>query len=406
MTPALAVYRGFPQTLITGAGAVASLAREIERHGYRRVALLSSPSVAAGDGVRRVRAQLQGTEIVETFTAVRPHAPIADTEALAARLAPRPPDAIVAVGGGSVSDTAKACSILLAEGGRLEEHCSTFTPPDRLVAPDLPHPKTPVLAVPTTLSGAEMTPGGGATTADGVKRVFWDPQVAVSLAVFDPDVLAETPRELIVATAMNGLAHCAEGVYSRTRNPVSTGLALRGAELFAAGLTRLAQSADPDESALLRLAEAAALGGMVISHARVGLHHAICHVLGAYCGLGHGTANAVMLPFVLRYNEPATVSEQRALAVALATGLNGAGACPGPLGADAGHAADRVAELEQIAGAPRSLREVGIAEADLPEVARRTMSDRGLFFNPRRVEDVAEVLGILERAWEGDRAAV
>jgi len=401
MTPAPAIYRGFPQALITGTGALASVAEEIERNGYRRVALLSSPSVAAGESFRRVREQLQETEIVETFSEIRPHAPIADTEALATRLAAAPPDAIVALGGGSVSDTAKACSILLAEGGRLEEHCSTFTPPDRLVAPTLPHPKIPVLAVPTTLSGAEMTPGGGATNPDGVKRVFWDPKVAVSVAVFDPGVLAETPRDLIVTTAMNGLAHCAEGLYSRTKNPVSTGLALRGAQLFAAGLTRLAQSPGPDESALLQLAEAAALGGMVISHARVGLHHAVCHVLGAYCGLGHGTANAVMLPYVLRYNEPATVGEQRALAAALETGLNGAGA----LGSDA-TAADRVAEVEQIAGAPRSLREVGISEDDLSEVARRTMSDRGLFFNPRRVEDVAEVRGILARAWEGDRAGV
>jgi alcohol dehydrogenase len=405
MTPAAAVYRGFPQTLITGTEAVASLAQEIERNGYRRVALLSSPSVAAGGSFSRVRGQLQGAEIVETFTEVRPHAPIADTEALAARLAVNPPEAIVALGGGSVSDTAKACSILLAEGGRLEEHCSTFTPPDRLVAPDLPHPKIPVLAVPTTLSGAEMTPGGGATNADGVKRVFWDAKVAVSVAVFDPGVLAETPRGLVVATAMNGLAHCAEGLYSRTKNPVSTGLALRGAQLFAGGLTRLAQSADPDEPALMQLAEAAALGGMVISHARVGLHHAVCHVLGAYCGVGHGTANAVMLPYVLRYNEPATVTEQRALAAALVTGLNGAGASPGLPTGDAA-AADRVAELEQIAGAPRSLRSVGVAEHDLPEVAQRTMSDRGLFFNPRRVEDVAEVLGILERAWDGDHAGV
>ncbi len=394
-----AVYRGFPQTLVVGRGSVGVLASELETAGVRRVAVLTSPSVAAGATFARVMEQLSAVEVVNTFTAVRPHALIEDTEPLAADLSQVAPQALVAVGGGSVSDTAKACAILLAEGGQLEDHCSTFTPPDQLHAPILPGRKAPVLAIPTTLSGAEMTPGGGATNAQGIKRVFWDPKVAVSHAIFDPEVLAETPESLLVTTAMNGLAHCAEGLYSRTRNPVSTALALRGASLFAFGLIELGRSGATEET-LLALAEAAALGGMVISHARVGLHHAICHVLGAQCGLHHGVANSVMLPYVLDFNGPDTVNEQSLLAVALSEGIARAGVELDQR-ADGYGAPELVALVGSFAGAPRSLQETGLAIDMLEPVSRGTMQDRGLYFNPRKVQNVGEVLGILERAWDG-----
>ena len=399
----IATYRGFAQTLLTGPGALDTLCAELRTLGAHRVALLSSPSVSRGDVFRRVTEKLAGCEIVETFTAIRPHAPISDTEELAARLAGLAPDAIVALGGGSVSDTGKACAVLLGEGGHIEEHCSTFTPPDQLLQPILSQPKIPIIAIPTTLSGAEMTPGAGATNAENIKRVFWDPQVSARVAIFDPTVLRETPTELLVTTAMNGLAHCAEGLYSRAKNPVSSSLAIRGAGLFARGLALQARDKQ-DPQALQDLGEAAALGGMVISHARVGLHHAVCHVLGAYLGLRHGTANAVMLPYVLDYNEPATAVEQRDLAHAIFRGLRDADAEPSD--GDTLDAAAAVAAIQRISGAPSSLREVGVEQSDLDAVAERTMADRGLFFNPRRVQSIDEVRGVLDHAMEGTRVHV
>ena len=399
----VAAYRGFAQTLITGSDAVDTLGAELETLGVTRVALLSSPSVARGESFRRVSAQLAGFQIVEIFTATRPHAPISDTEEIAHRLADLAPEAFVTLGGGSVSDTAKACSVLLGEGGHVEDHCSTFTPPDQLDQPVLSQPKIPVIAIPTTLSGAEMTPGAGATNAENVKRVFWDHQVAARVAIFDPTVLRQTPTELLVTTAMNGLAHCAEGLYSRAKNPVSSALAIRGAGLFARGLTMQVREGATVE-ALACLGEAAALGGMVISHARVGLHHAVCHVLGAYLGLGHGTANAVMLPYVLAYNEPATVAEQRDLARAVLNGRQDGGDDASDLvdAGTGGNAAAAVAEVERLAGAPSSLHDVGVRREDLEAVAERTMADRGLFFNPRRVQGINEVREILEQAWVGE----
>lgn len=396
-------YRGFVQDLVIGSGVTSGLVDELSQLSVRRVALLTSPSVQVGSTFRAIRDALTQFEIVATSSNIRPHAPIGETEALSAFLRDVHPDVIVAVGGGSVSDTAKGSAILLAEGGSLEDHCSTFEQRTQLVQPTLMAAKIPIVTIPTTLSGAEMTPGGAATNNSGIKRTFWDPKIASRLVFYDSVTLAETPRSILVATAMNGLAHCAEGLYSKTQNPVSSALAVRGAYLFTSGLLR--NHRDPsDKDALLTLAEAAALGGMVISHARVGLHHAICHVLGTTCGLAHGVANSVMLPYVLQFNEPATRAAQNQLASAMANGFVAAQFPPPPstiLGTSQ-NAAVIVSRLRSILGAPSSLSEAGVPKRALQDVANRTMHDRGVYFNPRSVEGPDEVFDILLRAWSGE----
>lgn len=403
-SPTTSAYRGFAQGLIVGHDSIKLLRSELSRYSCRRVALFSSPSVLDGATFARVRAALSDVEIALIESDIRPHAPIADTEALAEQLRGFDIDAFVTVGGGSVSDTAKACAILLSEGGHLEDHCSSFTPPDQLLQPPLPGPKIPIFAVPTSLSGAEMTPGGAATDSTGTKRTFWDPKIASRLVIFDSMALSETPPEILVTTAMNGLAHCAEGIYSKTKNPVSTALALQGARQFTSGLLKHLEAPGNSET-LLTLGEAAAFGGMVISHARVGLHHAICHVLGASCGVPHGVANSIMLPHVLEYNEGATMPEQSQLSGAMIGGFTDAGYDLPELtwqAQDAVSASVLVTRLRNLLGAPRSLREAGVAESSLEEVAERTTFDRGLYFNPRPVNGSRDVLDILWRAWHDD----
>ncbi len=305
------------QTFLFGPGCAREpLGEEIAQRRWRRVALLASNSaVQSGARDDLMRLALAGVEAVVVNEPIAGHAPIADSERIARHLAGGTLDAIVALGGGSVSDTAKAVSILLAEGGRLEEHCSEFRPPDTFVNRVLSCPKIPVVAVATTLSGAEVTPGGGATTASGVKRTFWDPQVACRIIAYDTELIGKVPSDILVSTSMNALAHCAEGLYSRTSNPISTAQALHAVRLLSRGLRSVAIEPDaggadtggsPLPDPMSELAAGAALSGLVISNARVGLHHAICHVLGARLALPHGVANSVMLPHVLRFNEPET----------------------------------------------------------------------------------------------------
>lgn len=396
MTAELSKVVQSDQTFLFGPGCAREpLREEIAQRKWRRMALLASNSVVQS-GVRDdlMRVVLAGVEVVVVGEPIRGHAPMAGSERIAQHLARQTLDAIVALGGGSVSDTAKAVSILLAEGGRLEDHCSEFRPPDTFVTPALSQQKIPVVSVPTTLSGAEVTPGGGATTASGIKRTFWDPQVACRIIAYDTELIGKVPTDILVSTSMNALAHCAEGLYSRTSNPISTAQALHAAGMLARGLRATAGKGEPAGAAagisqisdpVRELAAGAALSGLVISNARVGLHHAICHVLGGRLGLPHGVANSVMLPHVLRFNEPETAFAQHELSEAM-----------GRPGRPAG---DVVAELQRMAQAPSRLRDFGVSEGQLNDVAADTMQDRGLFFNPRRVSGPEEIRGILRKAW-------
>jgi len=384
------------QVFAIGAGAVRGLADELQLLGVRTVGVVGSRRALASRAGEVVREQLANVQVIAEFGAITSHAPMADTESIAAALAGDPPDALVTVGGGSASDTAKAVAILLAEGGPLADRCSRFTPPDQLEQIDLPALKIPIVAVATTLSGAEITPGGGSTDPLGIKRVFWDPKVAARVVVLDAELVVEAPDELITTTGMNGLAHCAEGLYSRTASPISSALAVEGARAFAASLPRVPGSIGDTRLAVVDEAlRAACLGGLVISNARVGLHHAVCHVLGAGVGVPHGVANAVMLPYVLDYNLVEATAAADALAHALAAGLD----------ADPALGAVRLTSMvQERAGVPCTLRAAGVTKDQLDAVARGVMQDRGLYFNPRRIEDVSEVRDLLGRAFDGHLA--
>ncbi|MCU1479189.1 MAG: iron-containing alcohol dehydrogenase [Subtercola sp.] len=384
------------QTLLCGPASIAALPAELHQLDVTRVVLVSSPHASTSRGFQAVRQALEGFDIVYEFTAVRPHAPIVDTEALAAEVAGLDAGAFVAYGGGSVSDTAKAVSILLAEGAPLGGHCSTFTPPDQLFQPQLRRPKLPVVSVPTTLSGAEVTPGGGATDSAGIKRVFWDSKVASRVLIFDPLALQDVPPDIVLTSGMNGLAHCAEALYSRSASPVTDALALEGARRFAAALPTYAEGDRTDDLAS-ELLLAAYFGGIVISNARVGLHHAVCHVLGALLGVPHGVANTVMLPYVLQFNADETEAKQQLLGLALAAGL----------GIEPGRPASLlVRDIQLACNLPTTLQEAGVRYEELDRVAEAVMQDRGLYFNPKVVTDASVVRALLENAYTGTLLAV
>jgi len=383
------------QTVVIGTGALQSLPVELSSRDIGRVCLVSSPTASQSTAMQMTRQMLEGFEIVSEYLEVGEHAPIVDTERFAAQIHQAPPHAFLAVGGGSPSDTAKALAILLAEGPPLEDRCSTFCPPDQFRHVDLPAPKIPVIVVATTLSGAEITPGGGATSPQGIKRVFWDPKVAARVILFDTAALSAVPKTILLSTGMNGLAHCAEALYSRTRSPISSALAREGARRLATGLLGLQIEERPSEQVWEDLEIGAAIGGMVISNARVGVHHAMCHVLGAAYGLPHGVANSVMLPYALAFNYPVTQKEQEDFADAIRPALQGYG-----LPSD-GSPAQVTASLQSAVGVPTTLEAAGLRKEDLDGVACDVMQDRGLYFNPRRVADTEEVLAILESAWTG-----
>lgn len=367
---------------IMRAGAVNGLRAELQLLGVQRVLLVCSGSVRRSSLHPLLLQQLQGLQLLQAPD-IPAHSSAELVERLAAQGAQQSTQCIVAVGGGSSSDTAKAIALLMAEGGRLADHASRFTPPDQLHIPVLARPKVPIVSIPCTASGAEVTPSLGIRDADGRKLLFTDPQLASRVVLLDPQANLEVPASLMLSTGMNGIAHCVEGLYSKERSPLAEVLALDALRRFAQALPDV-HAKPNDLAARAQLLYAAHLSGLVLVNARTALHHAVCHAIGSVTGAPHGQANAVLLPHALRFNRPAVQDALR----------NASAVVPG--------GQDVIAWIESLAamlGVPQRLRDIGVARESLGAIAQKTMGERGLYFNPRQVLDASEILDLLQQAY-------
>lgn len=363
-------------------GAVEGLRVELDLLGAQRVLLVCSGSVRRSDLHAVLQRQLLGLQVL-LAPDVPAHSSLELVERLAVQAKQQHVQCIVAAGGGSSSDTAKAVALLMAEGGRLADHASRFTPPSDLHIPLLRQPKIPIVSIPCTASGAEVTPSLGIRDADGRKLLFTDPQLASRVVLLDPQANLQVPVSVLLSTGMNGIAHCVEGLYSKERSPLAEILALDALERFAQALPGV-QARPQEMDARAQLLYAAHLSGLVLVNARTALHHAVCHAIGAVTGAAHGEANAVMLPHALRFNQPAVHEAlQRAARVV-----------PG--------GQDVIAWIEALAatlGVPHRLRDIGVERESLRAIAQKTMGERGLYFNPRQVLDASEILDLLQQAY-------
>jgi alcohol dehydrogenase len=189
-----------------------------------------------------------------------------------------------------------------------------------------------------------------------------------------------------MSTGFNALAHVLEGLYSLQRTPITDALCVHAIPLLVRALPRVLHTPD-SVTARADLMTAAHLAGRVIANARTALHHAICHAIGSRCRVGHGEANAVMLPHVMAFNASHV---QPALDQALSVW---------PDRNDADSLVTCLQRLQTQLQVPRRLRDLGIARDQLQGVARQVMGERGLYFNPRTVTDPAEIVMLLEQAY-------
>jgi maleylacetate reductase len=280
------------------------------------------------------------------FDGVRTHVPAETVEEAVA--ASRDADGLLAVGGGSAIDTAKAVSARM----------------------DLP-----VVSVPTTYSGAEWTPGFGVRDeARGVKGGGGGGRVEG--IVYEPELTVTLPIGETVGTAMNALAHCAEALYVEGRNAEADAEALAGASLLASALPTVVADGE-DREGRRELLEGAMHAGAALAGAGLGLGHAMAQALGGRYGIAHGAANAVCLPAALRFNEPVATAEIERFSEAVG----------------GGDAAARVARLAALGGF-RQLRDLGVPRDELDEVAAATVERLGAKANPRQAtqEEIAELL--------------
>jgi maleylacetate reductase len=287
-----------------------------------------------------------GLPVEKTFDGVESHVPSATVEAAIA--AAEGCDGLVALGGGSAIDTAKAVSGVTG---------------------------LPVLSIPTTYSGAEWTRGYG--ILDEARRVKGGGGGAnVAAILYDPELTLTLPRAESAGTAMNALAHCAEALYTEARNDGADREALAGAAAISSALPRVLEDG-ADREARRELLEGAMHAGAALAGSGMGVAHAMAQALGARFGVPHGSANAVCLPPALRFNLP--------VAGEAITRFGGAMGTDDPVA--------RTVELGRLGGFER-LRDLGVPEDELDAVAEAAVVRSGALANPRpaRAADIAELL--------------
>lgn len=380
-------YTGYAQDIIFGAGALARLPALVEQFGWRRLLLCSSGSLRR-DGTIDGIAWALADRLVAVYEAVQSHVHESQVAEVVALAEQHNVEAVIGLGGGGALGIAKAVSMALEER-RHGQSARSASPMDQ--------PLVPVIAIPTTYAGSEMTPVYGITKQfDGQARKITvaDPRIAPKLVIYDPLLTLRLPPVITASTGINALAHCVEALYSITRNPLSTATALSGIRAITRALPRCYANGD-DQSARAEMLSGAHLAGVALAHVAMALHHGVCHVLGGTAGVPHGIANSIMLPHAMRFNSDAEAAE-------LAQAAEAMGIAPVAGWTDkemAEAAALRVYELVGQMHLPQRLRDVGVAESALPELAQLAFQSRTVQNNPKPITSAAQLEALLRAAW-------
>lgn len=378
-------YTSYAQQVVFGVGAVDQIGLLAEQNLWRRLMLVTTGSMRRGGEVDRIQSAL-GERLAAIYEPVMPHVPDYQVQEALGRARELQVDAVIGMGGGSPIGLAKAVSYALLGKQGAAEPGAASTDGDHIV---------PVIAIPTTYAGSEMTPVFGVTQhSNGAsqKITVSDPKVTPRLAIYDPALTLGLDPGMTASTGINALAHCVEAVYSITRNPLSTAAALGGASRIVSALPRCWARGD-DLVARTEMLIGSYLAGTALSTVAMGLHHGMCHVLGGTAGVPHGIANAIMLPHVMLFNSDVTAPLLAEIALAIGIERDGRG--------DevlAGAAAKRVSDLVAEMKLPQRLREVGVKENDLPKLADLAAESRAAKNNPKPV-DAAQVQELLRLAW-------
>lgn len=378
-------YTAQAQEIIFGVGTITQIGEAVDRFGWQRLMLCTSPSLRPAGHVAPLETAL-GSRLVVTYEQVKAHVPAFQlAEALDMAHAAEV-EAVIGLGGGSCIGMAKAVSLAL-EAERTGRPARAAFPTDQ--------PLIPNVAVPTTYAGSEMTPIYGVThheNGSARKITVRDAKVTPKLTIYDPNLTLDLPPAVTAATGINALAHCIEAVYSITRNPLSTAAALAGVRHISRALLRCHRQGD-DVEARTEMLLGAHLAGTSLASVAMGLHHGLCHVLGGTAGVPHGVANSIILPHAMRFNLDATAPQLAQVAMAM-------GISPGQDDeAMTEAAAQHVYELVAQLGLPQRLRDVGVNEADLPHLAETALKSAAVQNNPKPITEAAQTEAVFRAAW-------
>ncbi|MFO1352180.1 MAG: maleylacetate reductase [Gammaproteobacteria bacterium] len=347
-------YEALPSRVLFGAGSLDKLEVEIERLGARHALVLSTPEqrASAEDVAKRL-----GARAAAIFDRAVMHVPIETAEAARKAAQELGADCCVAVGGGSTIGLGKAIAL----------------------TSDLP-----ILAIPTTYAGSEMTPIFGLTEG-GAKRTGRDRRVLPKTVIYDPLLTLTLPPALSAASGMNAIAHCVEALYAQDANPIISLMAEEGIRALAHSLPTVVK-APTNLEARSQALYGAWLAGAALGAVGMALHHKLCHTLGGSFNLPHAETHTIVLPHAARYNRDAAAEAMARIAKAL-------GVADAPTG---------LFDLAIKTGAKTALQDIGMNAADLDQAA--DIACRNPYYNPRPVTRDG-IRALLDDAFHGRRPA-
>jgi len=376
--------------VVYGVPVAEALAEEIRLRDSRAVYVMASGTLArTTDLIDTVRSVL-GNRLAGVCAKIGAHTPRIDVVAAANEARAARADLVLTVGGGSVTDAAKMVGLCLGNDVTTPEQLDAFravvTEDGKTERPPTKPPGVRFVAVPTTLSAGEFTSGAGCTdTVRHVKESYQHALMMPSVVILDPAVTVHTPEWLFLSTGIRAVDHAVEDLCSINPTPFSDGASMQALRLLSRGLP--AVKANPADMAARLDCQLGAWMSIMGTQNGVtkGASHGIGHVLGGTADVPHGYTSCVMLPHVLRFNEPVNAARQAMVSEALGH--------PGM------KAADAVAALISGLGLPATLRAVGVKAEQMDAIARQSMHDRWVHTNPRKIDGPPVVRELLDAAW-------
>jgi maleylacetate reductase len=378
------VVYGAIEEVVFGHPAAEAIVAQMDRLGTRRAFLMVSGTLnRETDEISKI-VQALGPRCAGLFDAMPAHTPreavIAATNAARAAGA----DLIVTVGGGSITDGAKAVQLCLANGiddiggiDRIRVH--------KGVAPEMTAPTVRQISVPTTIAGGEFSSIAGVTDrSTHVKQMLRHPLTVPRATILDPAITVHTPEWLFLSTGIRAIDHCVEAICSHETHPYADAQSVKGLAMLADALPRVkADPRDLDARMDAQIGTWLSMGALAAG-VPMGASHGIGYVLGAAFDVPHGHTSCVMLPAVMRWN--ASANAERQMIVAAAMGFPGH------------NAADVLDAFIRSLGMPRRLADVRVSPEDFDAIAEQAMRTNWIPRNPRKIESPAQIREILDLA--------
>lgn len=375
-----------PTTIIFGEGVISEAGKHAKDLGATKVLLVADKGVIGAGLTKPVEQSLEAEGIPYViYDQIVPNPRDYHCEAGYELAKAEGADVIVAVGGGSSMDTAKAIGTLLTNGGRVQDWCGFQL---------LQHEITPLIAIPTTAgTGSEVTPFAVVTDSQThVKLNIFDPKAAAKIALVDPTVLLNLPKHIMAATGIDAMTHAVEAYTCKVAVPHTDAYALYAIDLISKNLRKAVT--DPDIESCTGMMLGSTIAGIAFGYADVASVHCMAEALGGRYDLPHGVANAVLLPTVTEFNIPANTRKYAEVARALGVRTEGLTDYEAAMAG-----AEELRKLCHDVGIPKMRELDKIDPKDFPALAEASMQNVSTPSNPREVTP-ADYLELFKKAYE------